>query len=353
MRKIHLLILFFSVPFISSAQYNPALINSLKEVLQDELRCKHVYEEYNFSSSYNFITSQDTLEIFGDEIFNEFTFKKKSKAKKLNRPKALEKIVQKLLLLDFKKIYSNEEQTLLTFKFNPFLLSKVYLEIFIPKDGSKSIELIFFEELNREEFDKGRVSKIKEKRSLLERYKEDIDLSCKAKCSIARYKIRRSKDFLIYTGDNSNDITVKSILIEIEPKSTQWYKKIDTDCFSLSRDSALCSIQCLRTLPEKKQIINVVIDTINNKNFEKKSIEYFRHSMPPPELRSQLMPVICESSITKEIIFDIQTSLKSDGLYTGKLNGEYNSETREAILEFQKKHHLPIGHLNEQTLSKL
>jgi peptidoglycan hydrolase-like protein with peptidoglycan-binding domain len=57
---------------------------------------------------------------------------------------------------------------------------------------------------------------------------------------------------------------------------------------------------------------------------------------------------------TKDQIKEAQEGLIKAGLYKGKATGVYNTDTRKALREYQKKNNLPAtGRLNDSTLAKL
>jgi N-acetylmuramoyl-L-alanine amidase len=50
----------------------------------------------------------------------------------------------------------------------------------------------------------------------------------------------------------------------------------------------------------------------------------------------------------------VQTTLKQDGLYHGRVDGKWGPMTQRAVLAFQRKNQLPAtGHLDDATLSAL
>jgi hypothetical protein len=54
-----------------------------------------------------------------------------------------------------------------------------------------------------------------------------------------------------------------------------------------------------------------------------------------------------------EIGLKVQKVLQKKGFYSGNLDGLFNSETKKALIEFQKYHQLPLGNLDWDTMKLL
>jgi hypothetical protein len=69
---------------------------------------------------------------------------------------------------------------------------------------------------------------------------------------------------------------------------------------------------------------------------------------------SEWQPVLCSSSPSRHcFVADVQTALFFAGCYWGKIDNIMGSETKKALVLFQKENGLPIGTINLQTLKAL
>ncbi len=68
----------------------------------------------------------------------------------------------------------------------------------------------------------------------------------------------------------------------------------------------------------------------------------------------QKVEVLCKEQITPELIRKIQETLKEMGYDIGNnIDGIFSAKTKQALFQFQKEKHLPVGNLNIWTLAEL
>ena len=67
----------------------------------------------------------------------------------------------------------------------------------------------------------------------------------------------------------------------------------------------------------------------------------------------QWQPVLCKTNITKNIIRELQTKLKSKNINPGPVDGYYGNTTAVAVTTYQKRNKLPSGGLTLETLKSL
>jgi len=68
---------------------------------------------------------------------------------------------------------------------------------------------------------------------------------------------------------------------------------------------------------------------------------------------SEWREVLCESEMTTSKVSQIQAALKAKGYNTGPIDNVMGSQTRAALLQFQKDNALPQGNVNIETLKAL
>jgi hypothetical protein len=63
--------------------------------------------------------------------------------------------------------------------------------------------------------------------------------------------------------------------------------------------------------------------------------------------------VLCETNMTPEVVMKVQQALAKDGFNPGPIDGNYGSQTREAVVAYQKSKGLGEGELTYETLESL
>ena len=103
--------------------------------------------------------------------------------------------------------------------------------------------------------------------------------------------------------------------------------------------------------PEKKEVLTILKDTTQSKNFELRKIE--RNVVHKKGGNTEWKQVICENDITKPIVDQIQNALRDLGYYNEDNNNKLDSKTKSALTDFQRENRLPIGQLDYETLDVL
>lgn len=87
---------------------------------------------------------------------------------------------------------------------------------------------------------------------------------------------------------------------------------------------------------------------------------YTKEVLIPKESIFKEKYILIEKAKTDRVIIDclpplkdIQKRLFKLKLYNGEINGELNIKTKQAIINYQLKHHLPIGQLDKSTLKSI
>ena len=63
--------------------------------------------------------------------------------------------------------------------------------------------------------------------------------------------------------------------------------------------------------------------------------------------------ILCAADVTEDRILSIQKALKSAGYQPGPIDNILGSQTKAALLKYQKDKNLPQGNLNLETLKSL
>lgn len=177
------------------------------------------------------------------------------------------------------------------------------------------------------------------------------DGKCYAKCLIPDQIELYSQEYPIYTG-NELEENVKVIIkeIEIEPKTTKWVKKkADKNCISNNPND--CLVWCLIEVPAITKELKILVDTTQSLNYELQSIDY-KHIVSKGGFM-EWKEVLCKKNISKQIIGQIQNSLKENGYFRGTESFELDRKTKNSLAKFQEDNKLPIGHLDYETLDIL
>jgi len=68
---------------------------------------------------------------------------------------------------------------------------------------------------------------------------------------------------------------------------------------------------------------------------------------------TQWSPILCKTNANKSVIRNLQKSLASKGMFSGRADGNLGPATMSAVRKYQNKHGLATGGLTEETLKKL
>lgn len=177
------------------------------------------------------------------------------------------------------------------------------------------------------------------------------DGTCNARCLIPDQVERHYEEYIAYTGNElEEDVDVVVKKIQTKPATSKWIKKkADKNC--LSDDPDDCLVWCLVEIPEQYRNYKILLDTMQSKNFEIRSIEY--EEIIKPGGYTEWRAVLCEDQVTTSRVIQIQEALEYEGLYQEEIHGNMDKYTREALVAFQKENNLPVGQLDYETLDVL
>ena len=172
--------------------------------------------------------------------------------------------------------------------------------------------------------------------------------------------------------------TVKEEVM-VTPATTKWVKgKADAGC--LSANPADCQVMCLVEVPAVYKTITKKV--ITKEAFTSNSTVPMQFKIVTREVKVQdeklvdvVTPatyktvqkrvlqqkggyevwreILCGDDLTTQKILDIQKALKAKGYNPGPIDNVFGSQTKAALIQYQKDKGLPIGNLNLETLRSL
>lgn len=163
------------------------------------------------------------------------------------------------------------------------------------------------------------------------------------------------------------------------PATTKWVKgKADAGCLSANPED--CQVMCLVEVPAtyKKVTSKKMVKQAYTYN-ETVPMEYKIQTkeilVTPERLVEQETPatyktvqkrvlqkkggyevwreILCGDDLTSAKIIQIQKALKSKGYNPGPIDDIFGSQTKAALVQYQKDNNLPVGNLNIETLKSL
>lgn len=175
--------------------------------------------------------------------------------------------------------------------------------------------------------------------------------SCYAKCLMPDQVSSNSQLLAVFTGDEAfEDVELETREITISPARQKWEKKaIERDC--LSADPNDCLVWCQVEVPAEIETYKILLDTTQSSNFEMMDIK--QEKLVSKGGHTEWKEILCNNQITKDLISELQTSLKNQNFYNAETTSTLDSKTRNALAEFQRANYLPIGQLDFETLDAL
>lgn len=167
--------------------------------------------------------------------------------------------------------------------------------------------------------------------------------------------------------------------VMVTPATTKWVKgKADAGCLSANPED--CQVMCLVEVP-------AVYSKVTSKKMVKQAYTY-NETIPmeykiqtkqvlvtPERLIEQETPatyktvqkrvlqkkggyevwreILCGNDLTSSKIMQIQKALKNNGYNPGPIDNIFGTQTKAALVQYQKDKNLPVGNLNIETLRSL
>lgn len=166
---------------------------------------------------------------------------------------------------------------------------------------------------------------------------------CYAKCTIPEeYKVVDKVMLNVYTGNDAN-VDVEERKIIVRPAYSKWAKKETAS----NSDGVVWYI---KEIPAQTKQVKVVKDINQTQEYETRTFEIFgRSASGNVHVWKQ---VVCKDDKTPELLENIQTRLKAEGLEVA-VTGELDRATKVALIKYQRANDLPTGNLNIESLKAL
>lgn len=174
---------------------------------------------------------------------------------------------------------------------------------------------------------------------------------CFAKCLIMDEFEMRSKEIIVFTGDETlEDVDLDYRKVITKQKRNKWIKKkANRNCLSSNPDD--CLVWCVVEELEESEKIKILVDTTQSKNFEIRKIAY--EVVKQKGGLTEWRPTLCKEDQTESIVAQIQNSLIEYGYYDGEITNSIDAATKAGLVKFQKDYQLPVGNLDLETLDVL
>jgi hypothetical protein len=166
----------------------------------------------------------------------------------------------------------------------------------------------------------------------------------------------------------------------VKPEGQKWVKKKQTGCLSENPDD--CIIMCLEKTPAvyktvTKQVLDKPASTREEvipaeyKTVTKQVVDVAAHTqeiVTPAEYQtvtktvlktkggySEWKEIVCDNKVNTDVVSQIQTALKKKGYDIGPkgVDGVLGTDTKAALVKYQKDNNLPVGNLNIETMKSL
>lgn len=174
---------------------------------------------------------------------------------------------------------------------------------------------------------------------------------CYAKCLIGNQFEYWEESYPIYLGEYDRNLDyLEEMELILHGGTTKWVKRTaDKNC--LSADPNDCLVWVLIEVPEEIEIITIVTDTSQTPDYEWETFEF--SALIEKGGFTEWKEVVCNYKVNAELKEQIQQALTDYEYYTGPINGLIGTETKAALVKFQKDNALPIGSLDIETMEAL
>jgi len=183
----------------------------------------------------------------------------------------------------------------------------------------------------------------------------DVEIGqCYVRCNLQPQYEMVSNQYPIYTGNNYQDKNVRMIIINETPKSLKLSsKRISTLCKHIDDDYSYgCDIVCYEDAPLAVDTIYIVTDTFAMKEFKMEVRTHKELIKEQGYTRWAEFDCPCTGMAVDALVAQIQEALIDLG-YKLELTNKMDRETKNCLVDYQKKNELPIGQLDFETLKSL
>jgi hypothetical protein len=170
---------------------------------------------------------------------------------------------------------------------------------------------------------------------------------CSAICTVDPLYRDSVVTHLIFNGNDTTDLNVKSTVITAVPAQKKLVKRKDPNCLSSN------PVECIKEVYEEMPAVTMRVYTLpaNTKTDQyDKRTETF--SVIKRAGGTVTEPIICPANRTKRLVTKLQNALVQKG-YPLLVSGVYDKATEVVVIDFQKSINLPYGDLTLATLAAL
>lgn len=173
---------------------------------------------------------------------------------------------------------------------------------------------------------------------------------CFAECLMGDQYEEQTTDYYVFTGNAEEEVDLETVVLEVKPKTGKWVKKFKSpDCAAPNPDD--CWVKCYVTEPAVMEEFKVLKDKTQSDNYTVKS--HTAKVLVKKGGYTEEREVLCTDKITPSVVKQLQKALKNMGYDLGRSTKKLNTRTKEALTQYQKRHKLPVGQLDLETLKKL
>jgi len=173
---------------------------------------------------------------------------------------------------------------------------------------------------------------------------------CYAKCLVGETIEEATIQVPIYIGVDDSPFFIEKQEIILSEASTKWVKrKADKNC--LSADPNDCMVWCLVEVPREVVELLIVTDTSLTKDYKWQS--FSKKNTISKGGFTEWKEVICNYKVTADLNRQIQIALRDRGYNPGPIDNTIGTQTKAALVKFQKTNNLPIGALDVETMTAL
>jgi len=177
---------------------------------------------------------------------------------------------------------------------------------------------------------------------------------CYAKCLAPIQLGPGAIDFPVYIGNDQSIIQyyVKDTSLVISKPQKNWVKQKDENC--ISTVPADCFTWVLNESGgEYLEVKNFLIDKTVTSDYEMKSVE--ADNVKLSEGFTEWFEIVCADKVTSYMVNKIRGKLSQAGFNINDTdyNGSLGKDTKQALINYQKEHDLPVGNLDRKTMEHL
>lgn len=175
---------------------------------------------------------------------------------------------------------------------------------------------------------------------------------CFGKCLFMDHYEVTEESYISYDGNEEEEnVDVELQYPLVHPSGCKWVRaKEGNNCYLINPDDSL--LWCLLEYPMTIKTNKVLLDTTQSSNYHIETYKAFRNvTNKGPYIAWK--EIVCEADRTIELIKEVQTALDDAVNSKGSINGIFNQDWKNALVDYQYKFKLPLGQLDKETMAHL